>query len=332
MDLGHKLTDEALAKLERKIKSAYKLANDEIEQYFAEFDERSKAQKAKFENGEITEQEYKRWRLNEATKGKHYKAIQKSIAEQMNNADKIAVDYINGSMPDIYALNRNYAAYSIEQADLSASFDLVDGSTVKRLIEEDPKLLPNYPLEKAIDFAENSKYFQKQVTKQVTTGILLGESNDDIALRLIKNIPNMGKVSAVRNARTATTSAENGGRLDTYRQAEQMGINIQKQWIATHDGRTREEHILADGQVVDVDKPFNVGGDKLMYPGDPAGQGWNIYNCRCTQIAVIKGRKNYNPDSKKTYAKWLEDKKELEKQNKEKANKRGQADGRKDNR
>lgn len=316
MDLGHKLTDEALAKLEKKIKSAYKLANDEIEQYFAEFDEKSKAQKAKFENGEITEQEYKRWRLNEATKGKHYKAIQKSIAEQMNNADKIAVDYINGSMPDIYALNRNYAAYSIEQADLSASFDLVDGSTVKRLIEEDPKLLPNYPPEKAIDFAENSKYFQKQVTKQVTTGILLGESNEDIALRLIKNIPDMGKVSAVRNARTATTSAECAGRQDTYMAAKNMGIVLKKEWQSAHDARTRDAHIAADGQKVEVEQPFIVGGERLMNPGDPSGSAWNIMNCRCTTVADIDTKasaKNKNPVS---FNKWVEQKQTIGTDNK----------------
>lgn len=98
----------------------------------------------------------------------------------------------------------------------------------------------------------------------------------------------MSRDSAIRAARTAVTGAQNAGRQDSYLQAENMGIELEKEWVSTLDGRTRPEHADADGQVVEIDESFIVGGEKLEYPGDPNGSPWNIYQCRCTMIARVK--------------------------------------------
>ena len=310
MDLGHQLTDEELAKLERKIAKVYKTAADEMQdkitEYFKKFDEQDKKKRELLEQGKITEQEYKQWRLGKLATGKKYQSMRDQLAERMTNANQEAVAYVNSSTPTVYSLNRNYTAYQIEQADINASFQLWDESTVARLIKDNPELMPNYPKEKALARGIDLDWGKKQISKEITTGILLGESNQRIAKRLLTELPNMNKASAIRTARTATTSAENGGRLDTFKQAEQMGIPIKKQWRATHDGRTREEHILADGQIVGVDEPFIVGGEELMKPGDDSGSGWNIYNCRCRMYSIVKGRVLYNPDTDANYQKWLE--------------------------
>ena len=65
-----------------------------------------------------------------------------------------------------------------------------------------------------------------------------------------------------------------------------MGIHTKKQWIATLDGRTRHSHRILDGETIDNDKKFSNGCE---YPGDPNGPANEIYNCRCTLIASIKG-------------------------------------------
>ena len=55
-----------------------------------------------------------------------------------------------------------------------------------------------------------------------------------------------------------------------------------KIWVATLDGNTRDAHAGADGQEVPIDMPFNVGGEALMFPGDPNGSAENVINCRCS--------------------------------------------------
>lgn len=87
---------------------------------------------------------------------------------------------------------------------------------------------------------------------------------------------------AVRIARTEVGGVLNGGECQYY--AEQ-GV-AQKEWLATQDDRVRDGHSDADGQVVAISEYFLVGGERLFYPGDPAGSPENILNCRCTIIPV----------------------------------------------
>ena len=62
--------------------------------------------------------------------------------------------------------------------------------------------------------------------------------------------------------------------------------NLKKRWGATNDLRTRSAHTLANGQVRDMDEPFEVGGEKMMHTGDPNGKAKNNINCRCVIIYV----------------------------------------------
>jgi hypothetical protein len=52
-------------------------------------------------------------------------------------------------------------------------------------------------------------------------------------------------------------------------------------WNAEIDDRTRQDHLDADGQEVNYNESFIVGGESLLYPGDPAGSAEQTENCRC---------------------------------------------------
>lgn len=292
-DAAHLQTDKELAKLEKRIAKIYKEAADDlqstIDDYFAKFAKRDEKQKARLEAGEITEQEYKQWRLAQMGRGERFKALQRRVAERYTEANETAVRYVNDATPGIYSLNRNYSAYTIEKVAGNVGFDLWDEQTVRRLIVENPEVMPYYPPEKALKRGIDLAYGKKQISASVTSSILQGKSIPRIAKDLQTRMPEMNKSSAVRTARTAVTNAQNAGRMDSYVAATKMGIEMEREWVSALDARTRPEHAEADGQVVGVDKPFIVGGEKLMFPGDRSGSGWNIYNCRCTQIAKVKG-------------------------------------------
>ena len=291
-DAAHLQTDKELANLEKRIAKVYKEAADDlqstIDDYFAKFAKRDEKQRALLEAGEITEQEYKQWRLAQMGRGERFKALQKRVAERYTKANQTAVSYVNDATPGIYSLNHNYAAYTIESVAGDVGFDLWDEQTVKRLIVDNPEVMPYYPPEKALNRGIDLAYGKRQISASVTSSILQGKSIPGIAKDLQTRIPDMNKSSAIRTARTAVTGAQNAGRMDSYVAATKMGIEMEREWVSALDARTRPEHAEADGQVVGVDKPFIVGGEKLMFPGDRSGSGWNIYNCRCTQIARVK--------------------------------------------
>lgn len=322
-DLGHKLTDQELAKLERRIAKLYREAGKElqatIDTYFEQFAKRDKEMKSLIgtvQNGkEWTEADYKQWRLNQIGRGERYQVMRDKVAQRVTNANAVAVSYTNDATPGIYSLNRNYAAYTIESVTGDIGFDLWDEQTVKRLIVEQPGLMPYYPKDRALKRGIDLAYGKKQITASVTSSILQGKSIKHMADDLQMRITTMSRDSAIRTARTAVTGAQNAGRMDSYAAAEKMGIKLKKEWLATLDARTRHSHAMLDGEQVAQDKEFSNG---CRFPGDPQGPPWEIYNCRCTLVAALDGidtssaqRRARNADTGQTevisnmsYAEW----------------------------
>ena len=290
MDTGQRLTEQELTKLEKRIFAVYQEAYNgldaTIREYFSKFSERDKEMKAQLDAGKITEENYRQWRIAQIGRGKRFEALRDQVAERMTNANATAVAYVNDVTPVIYSLNRNFAAYTIEQVTGDVGFDLWDEQTVKRLIVEQPELMPYYPPKRALKRGIDLAWGKKQITASVTSSILQGKSIKHMADDLQSRIVTMNRDSAIRTARTAVTGAQNAGRLDSYYAAEKMGIKCRKQWMATLDGRTRHSHAMLDGEIVDNDKKFSNG---CRYPGDPNGPPSEIYNCRCTLVSEIEG-------------------------------------------
>jgi hypothetical protein len=78
--------------------------------------------------------------------------------------------------------------------------------------------------------------------------------------------------------RTETVRATNFTQLSA---ADNSEWEMEKQWIAIEDKRTRASHSHAgvDGQRISLYEPFSNG---LMFPGDPEGPPEETCNCRCT--------------------------------------------------
>lgn len=316
-DEGHNLTEKELAKLERRIASVYgeaaKELKETVDNYFLQFEKRDAEMKeliGTVVNGkEWTDRDYKQWRLNQIGRGERFKALQKRVAERYTEANKTAVSYVNDATAGIYSLNRNYAAYTIESVAGYVGFDLWDEQTVKRLIKDEPDLMPYYPAKRALNRGIDLAYGKRQISACVTSSILQGKSIKGMADDLQTRITTMNRTSAIRTARTAVTGAQNAGRIDSYTAAKKMGIKLKKEWLATLDSRTRHSHAMLDGEQVDNDKKFSNG---CMFPGDPNGPSWEVYNCRCTLIAAVDGvdtsdalrRGKYGLMPDMTFAQW----------------------------
>lgn len=326
-DEGHILTDKELLELEQRIREVYDDAAKELKQtideHFAKLEKKDKQMKKLLDDGKITQEAYLQWRLAYIGRGQRFEELRDKLAERVTRANEVAISYVNDKTPAIYSLNRNYAAYSVERATGKyGSFVLIDEATVRRLIVEQPDLMPYYPAEKAVQRGLDLEYGRKQITAAVTSGILQGKGTRKIAADLRERIVNMSVESALRTARTAVTAAEGGGRQDTFDRAADMGIKVKRQWVATLDARTRPAHGHADGQIKEAGNPFTVGGEKLMFPGDKSlgASGWNLYNCRCT-TAVWDEYSEKDPGKRRarnpitgewevidytTYDKWME--------------------------
>lgn len=294
MDAAHEWTDEQIEALERKFGSIYRQAQREMRsklgKHMASFEKASAEWARRVKKDPALQEEYESWLSDCAADRRWMRGMVTALTEDAVRANQMAADAINDAIPAVYAENANRAAYAIESGlgrDIGA-FTLVDESTVRTLIKDDPDLVKEIEPDKKRDYTWNRRKFNAAITQSV----LQGESVMDAAKR-IQRVIGMDSRAAVRSARTALTSAENAGRVSSYRRAQEVGVKLEQEWMATLDMRTRDSHRLMDGQHVTVGQKFPNG---LEYPGDPKGPGEEVWNCRCTLVAWFPGIGQEDPD------------------------------------
>lgn len=302
IDKAHKQTDSILEMLESKIYTTYKQAEKEVQgkwkAYLDNVDENTKEIKKKLveatKKGNLADIVKYRSKLASLYKSRTFQNQQfhnllQEIALQYQYSAETATDIINGKLPKVYSVNYNYMGQQVlpqvnNLTDIDIIFNLVDTQTVRNLLIEDETLLPLLEI--------NGKKYRRWVTSKINSevlnGIIQGESMDKIANRL-QSVTAMTAKAAIRNARTAVTSAENKGRLDSMVELEKHGAILEKQWLATSDSRTRDWHRELNGKTAEINEAFENAMGEIRYPGDPQAKPANVYNCRCTLLTNVKG-------------------------------------------
>ena len=127
--------------------------------------------------------------------------------------------------------------------------------------------------------------------KQLQRVLLAGQKDGLPLTEISKNIrerfsPKFSRSRSATIARTETHSAASFANHQQGIEYQKLQPNLNKQWVAVNDDRTREAHRIANGQVVPMDEAFIVDGRNMQYTGDPNGGAANVINCRCAVIYV----------------------------------------------
>lgn len=281
MDYGHEWTDDELKALERAIADEYGVAEREmrakLEKSLRDY-ERELPQAAEA----MDEKAFEAWKRDWTNRNDWMRDMCEQLAAELTNAEVMAARMAGDRAMDVFAKNANFAAYEVQQGTaIQSMFQLVDRDTVKRLLSEDGELYPQPKVREG----KSKNWNQRHIRSAVTQSILQGESIDNAAKRLMSGPAAMSRATATRMARTSITGAENAGRVHTYRyDRDVLGIDVRKEWLSASDGRVRPAHRERNGTVVGIDEEFAPG---LQFPGDPHGQGAEVYNCRCTLVASL---------------------------------------------
>lgn len=299
-DLAEKQTDALLDELEKRIVEEYETAlkgvQEKYDRFAARFAEEEKEKKKLFDDGKITFNEFMGWKRSKILSGDKYKQLLNTLASDLAMADQKAMSIANGYMPEAYALNFNYTTYEIEMGvNANTGFALYSRETVEKLVKQNEISLPK----RKVDIPLDQQWNRKHLDSAILQGVLQGDSIPKISKRL-QQVTDMDRKASIRNARTMMTGAQNGGRMSAYERAANLGIKIQKEWMATLDSRTRDSHQKMDGERVDWKKPFS---NRLMYPGDPEGDPSEVYNCRCTMVPFYPDFESA-ADKRITYQEW----------------------------
>lgn len=133
----------------------------------------------------------------------------------------------------------------------------------------------------------------KKINQELMTGILGQKTPFEVMTAIGKNLdgPSVFKSIAVRAEVITRTETGRIFEMATQARLEEaekiLGKKVQKMWQASGKPTGRPDHQAIDGQVRDIDEPFDVAGEKLMFPGDPGGSAWNTINCGCRSVPYM---------------------------------------------
>jgi hypothetical protein len=209
--------------------------------------------------------EYKKWILTEQIKNLAVNiAILKGDIQKKAGA---STDYVVRSSNEmIDAMLRERGIFGIDNVVASTSIKEFVNSKIKEVSDDN----------------------KNRITAQLNFYIVGGNTFAD-TLDSVSNILNANRNRALTIVRTEASRAFNTANQDKLALAgKRLNVKPKKEWLSSGKLYPRQTHLAAHGQRVDFDKPFDVGGFKLMYPHDPSAPASEVINCGCTSIPIIE--------------------------------------------
>lgn len=217
----------------------------------------------------------------------HQKALRSQIhgiLEQLQaNEFKTISDYLTASYQQSFV----GTMYSIHNQGIPVVLP-IDKNAMVKAVTTNSRLSEDLYTSLGVDI----KKLNNAVRSEISRGISAGLSYNEIA-RNIANASKAPKSRAATIVRTESHRIREESRNDARDMAKKKGADVVKQWDATLDGNTRDSHRKLDGQIREVDEPFEVDGMEAMFPGDFGDPAEDI-NCRC--IALTRARWELDED------------------------------------
>jgi hypothetical protein len=128
-----------------------------------------------------------------------------------------------------------------------------------------------------------------RINTELTMGIMGTKSPYEVMQAVGRNLKDPSVFKSIAARAETITRTECGRVLEAASQARlaeaaKVVPGLMKQWRHGGSRLPRITHLAAEGQVRPVDQPFAVGGERLMYPRDPAGSAKNTVNCSCYTV------------------------------------------------
>jgi SPP1 gp7 family putative phage head morphogenesis protein len=180
------------------------------------------------------------------------KGIKTDLNEIKGEEIKLAVDFI---LPYLEKFIEDAGNDALDMLGLSKPLEITD--RMKKIAKARAEFYAESTTDTTFD----------KLFKTLTEGFEGNETIQTLTERVQNVFKEFPEHRAEMIARTEATVSNNDGLLESYKQS---GVVEGKEWIAVMDSKTRPEHQMLNGEVVELNKNFSNG---LPYPSEP--------NCRC---------------------------------------------------
>lgn len=167
---------------------------------------------------------------------------------------------------------------------LKSAFNYDLNASVQMASTEQIKAMRSFLTDRLADVGEQAK---KKINEQLGLCLIGAQNPFQAAREIAAHLETSGRSRARRIVNTELGRAFSVATQERLKQAQEAGLKMKKQWRRSGKIHSRLTHDLADGQVVDADKPFIVGGVKMMYPRDPTAPVSETINCGCVCLPYM---------------------------------------------
>ena len=261
-----------LNQLRKEYRDALAQINEKIKTFQADIQSKQEALSM------VTDQT-QRQRLQSEIQSKIYqrdyqKALKGQVSAILDTMNSNQYDRIKDYIENCYEAGYTGTMYDLQGQGIPIIVP-IDQTQVVKAVTNDTKL--SVPLYTALGYQVG--VLKKAVTSEISRGIATAMSWSDIA-RNIQKRTDVTMNQAYRIARTEGHRVQNQAAYDAQHKAKAAGADVVKQWCATLDSRTRPHHAQLDGQLRELDEPFEIDGHKALHPGG-FGIAAEDINCRC---------------------------------------------------
>lgn len=209
-------------------------------------------------------------------------AVQKQLEQVLEKLHDNTYDTVQAYLQDCYTTGHTAVLYELQSDGLRLALPIPQDK-VHRAVTNETKLSKSL----YDSIGEDFDGLKKHITDIISAGFASGASYGDMANQITGKM--IGDYAGMRGGalgrakmivRTEGNRIANAARLDAAKAAKEQGADLVKQWDSTMDKKTRPHHVQLDGQVRELDEPFEVDGRKAQMPGK-FGIASEDINCRC---------------------------------------------------
>lgn len=227
----------------------------------------------------------------------YQQALKKQIDGILNRLNSESFDTMADYLAECYENGFLGAMYDLQGQGIPLAFP-VDQEEAVTAVQVDSKISKGLYQR----MGEDIKSLKESIRSELSRGIAGGDSWGTVAGRIAFGMrsPFLKAYNrAVVIARTEGHRIQQEATLHCQQKAKARGADILKQWDSTMDNLTRPHHRELDGQIREVEEPFEVAGKKTMYPG-AFGDPSEDCNCRCCLVQTARWELAEGED----YTKW----------------------------
>ncbi|GHU79852.1 hypothetical protein AGMMS49992_32320 [Clostridia bacterium] len=215
-------------------------------------------------------EEYMRLAQRAATRAANFRitrleSLQDNMRAQLSRVAAAQETATTDYLKNVFGISADEAAQEMWER-LGMSGARLDSQTLTRILAE-PWSGKNY----SARIWDNAAQLQSTLESVMTSGLLNGDSVDDMARRIAEEM-GVGLANARRLVRTEATYVHNQTTLESYRRA---GLT-QYEYMTAKDERVCDVCGPLDGQRFNIDEAYPGVNCPPMHP-----------NCRCTTLAVL---------------------------------------------